>query len=101
MSRLDRVVELRYGARNLELKFPEATRAGVFIPHPVDPCAALPAEVGRALAEPLESPPLDQLARPGESVVVLLEDHTRPTPTADLLPHVLETLGRAGGRDAG
>ena len=97
---MDRVVELRYGARNLELKLPEANLAGVFMPQPVEPCADLTAEVRRALAEPLEGPPLDQLARPGESVVVLLEDHTRPTPTADLLPHVLEALDRAGVRDA-
>jgi len=97
---LDRIVELRYGARKLRLRLPEANLAGVFTPQPVEPCADLPGEIRRALAEPLDSPPLDELARPGENVVILLEDHTRPTPTADLLPHVLEALGRAGVRDA-
>ena len=97
---MDRIVELPYGARKLKLRLPEANLAGVFTPQPVEPCADLPGEIRRALAEPLDSPPLDELARPGENVVILLEDHTRPTPTADLLPHVLEALGRAGVRDA-
>jgi len=97
---LDQVVELPYGARTLELRLPEANLAGVFTPQPVEPCADLPSAVRRALEQPLDGPPLGELARPGESVVILLEDHTRPTPTADLLPHVLEALGRAGVRDA-
>lgn len=99
-AKLDRVVELRYGDRKLELRLPEANLAGVFAPQPVEPCADLPAQVRRALAEPLDSLPLSELPRPGEKVVILLEDHTRPTPTADLLPHVLEALGRGGVRDA-
>ena len=97
---MDQVVELPYGARTLELRLPEANLAGVFTPQPVEPCADLPSAVRRALEQPLDGPPLGELARPGESVVILLEDHTRPTPTADLLPHVLEALGRAGVRDA-
>jgi nickel-dependent lactate racemase len=39
---------------------------------------------------------LRQIPKPGERIVVLLEDHTRPTPTAALLPHVLEELAQAG-----
>jgi nickel-dependent lactate racemase len=96
---LDRVVELPYGARKLELRLPEANLAGVFTPQPVEPCADLTAEVRRALAEPLDGPPLSALCSPGESVAILLEDHTRPTPTADLLPWVLEALVQAGVRD--
>jgi len=97
---VDRTVELRYGAQRLELRLPEANLAGVFMPQPVEPCRDLPAEIKRSLAEPFDCPPLSSLAQPGETVVILVEDHTRPTPTADLLPPVLEALARAGVREA-
>jgi nickel-dependent lactate racemase len=97
---LDRGVKLPYGADRLELRLPEANLAGVFTPQPVESCSDLPAEIMRALAEPLDSPLLSALPQPGESVVILVEDHTRPTPTADLLPPVLEALAQAGVRDA-
>jgi len=97
---LDRVIQLPFGAQTLELRLPEANLAGVFAPQPVEPCPDLRAEVLRALAEPLGCPPLSALPRPGENVVILVEDHTRPTPTADLLPPVLEALTQAGVRDA-
>jgi nickel-dependent lactate racemase len=97
---LDRSVQLPYGARRLELRLPEANLAGVFTPQPVEACSDLPAEIERALAEPLDCPPLSASLRPGDSVVILVEDHTRPTPTADLLPPVLEALAQAGVKDA-
>jgi nickel-dependent lactate racemase len=97
---LDRSVEIPYGVHRLELRVPEANLAGVFQPQPVEACPDLRAEVSRALAAPLGSPPLSALAHPGDKVVLLVEDHTRPTPTADLLLPVVETLTRAGVRDA-
>jgi nickel-dependent lactate racemase len=94
-----RTVQLPYGDRKLELRLPQANLAGVFAPRPVQPCAGLPAEIRRALSQPLGCPPLRQIVHPGEQVVILLEDHTRPTPTAQLLPFVLEELAQAGLED--
>lgn len=94
-----RTVELPYGARRLELSLPEASLAGVFTPLPVEPCTDLAAEVRRALSQPLGCPPLGEIVRPGERIAVLLEDHTRPTPTAALLPQLLEELARAGVKE--
>ncbi len=59
------------------------------------PAAAL---VQRALAEPIGSPPLSRLARPGNRVLILADDYTRPTPVASLLPPVLAELQAAGVR---
>src|SRR3989339_581316 len=98
--RVDRSVELRYGAQRLELRLPEANLAGVFMPQPVEPCRDLSAEIKRALTEPLGCRPLSSLPQPGETVVILVEDHTRPTPTADILPPVLDALSLAGVREA-
>jgi nickel-dependent lactate racemase len=97
---LDRVVKLPYGVRTLEVRLPEANLAGVFAPRPVQPCGDLSAEIAQALARPLDCPPLSALVRPGERVVILVEDHTRSTPTAELLPPVLQAITEAGVREA-
>ena len=76
----------------------------VTIDQPVRPAA--PAEsqsavdwVDLALKNPVDSPPLHALARPGESVVIVTSDITRPCPSHVLLPGVLDELRLAGVRD--
>ena len=44
-------------------------------------------------------PPLSEIVGPGENVAVLIDDHTRATPTALILPLVIEELRRGGVRD--
>jgi len=52
-----------------------------------------------ALARPIGSPPLAELAHPGQRVAIITSDITRPCPSARLLPHVLAELGHAGVKD--
>lgn len=54
------------------------------------------AEVARALATPLGAPRLVQLARPGQRVAIVTSDVTRPLPTWEVLPPVLDELWAAG-----
>jgi len=75
---------------------PEANLTGVYSPQPIAPCADPAAEIGRALAHPLDTPPLSEMVQPHESVVILVDDHTRATPAAQILPPLLDQL-RAGG----
>ncbi|HOQ98656.1 MAG TPA: nickel-dependent lactate racemase [Anaerolineae bacterium] len=62
--------------------------------------ASPPAEtlVQRALGAPIGGPPLRALVRPGQKVLILTDDFTRPTPVAALLPPVLAELQEAGVR---
>ena len=55
--------------------------------------------VREALANPIGSQRLCELARPGMRTVILVSDITRPCPTAQLLPYILEELSCAGVRD--
>ena len=57
------------------------------------------AEIRRALSEPLDTPPLSEMASGRESVVILFDDLVRPTPVARIAPLVLEELRRGGIRD--
>ena len=52
--------------------------------------------IRQALAAPVEAPPLRELARGRDSVALLVDDLSRPTPAHRLLPYVLEELVAAG-----
>jgi nickel-dependent lactate racemase len=54
----------------------------------------------RVIEEALESPigtdRLEQLLSPDQSVVIMVDDITRPTPAAEILPPILERIKRVG-----
>ncbi len=56
-------------------------------------------EVRRALDKPVGSLGIEQLARPGMSVVLLFDDLQRPTPAHLVLPEIMDRLNRAGVPD--
>lgn len=52
--------------------------------------------IRRAMAQPIASPRLRELVKPGQKVVVLASDITRPCPTHLMLPEVMAELDEAG-----
>ena len=50
--------------------------------------------VEEAMANPIGSLPLEQLARGKKTCTVIISDHTRPVPSRDILPPMLEQLRR-------
>ncbi len=48
--------------------------------------------VRAAMAEPIDSPLLSELARGKKNCVIILSDHTRPVPSRDILPNMLSQL---------
>lgn len=93
---MKREIQLPYGANTLKFRIPEANLTGVYSPQPVATCTDPAAEVARALTRPLDTPPLSEMVQPQEKVVILVDDHTRATPAAQILPPLLDEL-RAGG----
>ncbi|HZA20080.1 MAG TPA: lactate racemase domain-containing protein, partial [Actinomycetota bacterium] len=66
---------------------------------PVEPAGELGAEIQRALAEPLDTPPLRALVRPGARVTLAFDDATVPcyAPVwATAIPLILKELDRGG-----
>jgi len=53
-------------------------------------------EIRRALENPIGSPRIEELARPGMEVVILFDDLQRPTPASLALPQILDRLNHAG-----
>ena len=63
---------------------------------PVSGVADPVAEIRRAMDNPIGSPPLEELARPGMEVALLFDDLQRPTPVNLVIPEMLDRLNRAG-----
>ncbi len=77
------VVDLPQRVRPLEMK-------------PLPALAEPEAAVRRALEDPIDSPPLRELARKARNACVVISDITRPVPNRVLLPPLLEILEQAG-----
>ncbi len=92
-------VGLPYGHGMLKARVPEENLRGVLLPKQ----SAAPADeatlLRETLAKPSGTPRLRALARPGQKVVVVTSDLTRPCPSERLLPPVLDELAAAGVPD--
>lgn len=54
--------------------------------------------VDRAMANPISTPPLSRLAEGKRTCTVILSDHTRPVPSRQILPRMLEQLRQGNPR---
>jgi lactate racemase len=72
----------------------------VISPQEAPAAADVDAAIATALDNPMGKPPLEQAVQPGDRVLILSDDNTRPTPVHLVLPHVLERLQRAGVPDS-
>jgi nickel-dependent lactate racemase len=54
------------------------------------------AEVARAMENPIGTPKLRDIAKPGEKVAIITSDITRPMPSKLVLPYILKELEIAG-----
>ena len=52
-----------------------------------------------SLEHPIDSPRLRDIAKPGEKIVIVTSDISRPLPSFDVLPSVLDELALAGVKD--
>ena len=96
---MEREIKFPYGTATLKFGIPDANLAGVYLPQLVAVCTDPAAEVVRALTHPLDTLPLSEIVRPGEKVVVLVDDHTRATPVSQILPPLLDELQVGGVQD--
>lgn len=55
-------------------------------------------EVKRALDNPIDSPKLAEIVKPGEKIAIITSDITRPVPTFTIMPVLLDELYAAGAK---
>ena len=85
-----------YGRGQVVLDLPGDKLVGVYEPREMPGVPNLRAEVERALAMPVNSQPLGDLAQGRRTAAVVVDDVSRSVPNAELLPSVVDEI-RAGG----
>lgn len=92
--------KLPFGKEKIKLELPEEQVAGVLVSHAHEYKAPKSeAElVADALANPIGSPKLSDLAKGKKNCVIISSDHTRPVPSHVIMPQLLAEL-RKGNPD--
>ena len=94
-------ISLPFGRGRVEAEIPDRRLAGVLRSkaHGYRPDAAECELVRRALANPIGTPRLRELAKGKRNVVIISSDHSRPVPSRIILPELVGEI-RAGSPDA-
>jgi nickel-dependent lactate racemase len=79
-----------YGDERLELDFPPGY--GVQVNGIQDPPVLSASEIETAIVSPIDSPSLAELARGARNAVIAVDDISRPTPVADVLPALVAEI---------
>ncbi len=85
-----------FGTATQEVEVPEKNLMGVLHANEVKTDLVGEEEVKRALREPIGSPRLRDIVKPGEKIAIVTSDVTRPMPTWKVMPALLDELYAAG-----
>lgn len=92
--------KLKYGKTELTLNIPTKQLICEVLGKECTPVGDLIAALKDALVHPIDSPPMCEIVRPGEKVVIAVSDITRAWQRMDLLlPTILDELNQAGVAD--
>lgn len=91
--------KLAFGKGTLDLSIEDHRIADVLEPANIPGGRSSGDIIKEALAKPMGTPPLIDIVHPGDRIAVVTSDITRPCPSRELLPPVLEELRLAGARE--
>ena len=92
-------VSLNYGNDQLSLDVPDNNYMGSLNPREIEGVENPDEEVKEALANPIGSKKLKELAEESKKIIILVSDISRPSPSSILLPPILTELREAGVKD--
>ncbi len=87
-----------YDKSEIEFELPAGMRGAVVESRSGPPLADVEAAIAQALAQPINSPPLRELAAPDQTACIVFTDITRVSPDHLLVPPILKELETAGVR---
>jgi nickel-dependent lactate racemase len=88
-----------YGKSAIEFELPSGMRGAQAVSQRFEPLNDAAGAIAEALAHPIGSPTLREMARPGDRVCIVFTDVTRSSPDYLLVPPMLRELEAAGVRD--
>jgi nickel-dependent lactate racemase len=88
------IVKFPYGLGHLSLSIPDKRLVGILLSraHDYRPPLGEAETVRQALANPIGTPKLSELAAGRKNVVYLASDHTRPVPTKAIFPEMVREI---------
>ena len=89
-------IPLAFGTTSVEVKIPESNISSVILPSEPTIREEEPIFIKKALENPINSRRLCELVNPDSKIAIIVSDVTRPTPTAKILPPLLEELYLGG-----
>lgn len=92
-------LEFGYGNGVQTVEAPDRNVMDVLLANPVAHARCGEEAVRFALAHPIGAPCLRRLVKPGQSVAIVASDVSRPVPSFEILPAILDELSAAGCRD--
>ena len=86
-------VSIPWGKETFSMRLPDRWKLlGVMEPSPVAAPQNVHREIERSLSAPIGLPRLAEIAKPGMKIALVIDDDSRPTPVALILPSVLAEL---------
>lgn len=92
-------IKLPYADKTVSFTVPDNRFLQMYDPVKTPPAPDFEAEILTALEHPIGAKPLDEIVFPGAKINLIVDDASRPTPIARILPVVLQKLNAAGVRD--
>jgi nickel-dependent lactate racemase len=92
-------VWLLYGKTQVCARIPTRNYLGNIEPKEKQGVKDARAEVERALNQPIGTKRLSEIAKPGNKAAIVVNDHTRGTPSYLMIPPLLDELNKAGVKD--
>lgn len=92
-------IPLAFGSTGIEFEIPERNIASVILPSEPEKKEDPSFLITNALENPIKSRRLSELVKPDSKVAIIVSDITRPTPTAKILPPLLEELYLGGSNN--
>ncbi|MBR0366796.1 MAG: nickel-dependent lactate racemase [Clostridia bacterium] len=91
-------IDFGFGTGVQSVEVPDKNLLGILMANDVPKGLMNEEEVRRALENPIGTPRLKDIVKPGEKIAVITSDITRPCPTYRIMPPLLDELYSAGCR---
>jgi nickel-dependent lactate racemase len=92
-------LEIPYVNSLLQVQIPKRNLIFDESPRNVPPAADFEGALRAALSRPIGTPPLHDLVKSGQKIIIISDDNTRPTPTKRIIPVLLDLLNQSGVPD--
>ena len=94
-----KTIPLAFGCEISELNIPEKNISSIILPSEFEIKEEAASLLRKALKSPIKSQRLSEIVNPNSRVAIIVSDVTRPTPTAKILPPLLEELYLGGAKN--